>query len=150
MKGEVEKVWRRQTSDGRRFDVVQVNGERYSIWEEAYLDKIQEGQIIEFDYRESGDFKNIDAIYRVESKEKAANSKDSAKDYEDPRLTKIIRMSCLRSASRLLSGLRIPYEDRAKKAIEIAKEFERYVGEEELEGNLYEKDGEYEKDEEDE
>jgi hypothetical protein len=63
MKGEIEKIWKSQTSDGRRYNVLQINGERYSLWEEDYLDKLQEGQTLEFDFRESGDFRNISRIY---------------------------------------------------------------------------------------
>ena len=31
MKGEVEKVWNNETSDGRKYQVLQVNGVRYSL-----------------------------------------------------------------------------------------------------------------------
>ena len=42
MKGEIEKIWKNQTADGRRYDVLQIGGERYSLWEEDYFDKFQE------------------------------------------------------------------------------------------------------------
>ena len=64
MKGEVEKVWKNKTEDGRRYEVFQIGGERYSLWEEDYLDRIQEGQSLEFDFKESGEFRNITEIYR--------------------------------------------------------------------------------------
>jgi hypothetical protein len=51
MKGEIEKIWKNQTSDGRRYNVLQIGGERYSLWEEDYLDRLQEGQTLEFDFR---------------------------------------------------------------------------------------------------
>lgn len=124
MKGEVERVWRNETADGRRYNVIQIDGERYSLWDEDYLDRIQEGQIIEFDFRESGDFRNITRIYEKPEQEKPYES-----GYDDPKLKKIIRMSCLRSASRVLTGSKIPYQNRAEKAIEIAKKFEKYIDE---------------------
>lgn len=126
MKGEVEKVWKNETADGRKYEVFQINGERYSLWEEDYLDRIQEGQFLEFDFKESGDFKNITEIY--------GPSKNEEKEprYEDQKLKKTIRMSCLKSASRVLTGSKIPYQNRAEKAIEIAKKFEKYIGDEEL------------------
>jgi hypothetical protein len=124
MKGKVEKIWRNETSDGRRYNVLQIGGERYSLWDEEYLDRIQEGQMLEFDFRESGDFKNITEIYEMEVSER--------RDY-DKRLSKIIKMSCLRSASRVLMGSKIPYKNRADRAIEIARKFEKYVNEEEFE-----------------
>jgi len=123
MKGEVEKVWKNETQDGRRYEVLQINGERYSLWEEDYLDRIQEGQSLEFDFRESGDFKNITKIY--EKPEPGQEGKRN--EYEDRRNKKIVRMSCLRSASKVLTGSRIPSQERAEKTIEIAKKFEKYI-----------------------
>lgn len=127
MKGEVEKVWKNKTDDGRKYEVLQIGGERYSLWEEDYLDKIQEGQSLEFDFRESGEFKNITEIYE------SSKNEEKEPGYEDQKLKKTIRMSCLKSASRVLTGSRIPYNNRADKAIEIAKKFEKYLNEEELE-----------------
>lgn len=126
MKGEVEKVWKNETEDGRRYEVLQINGERYSIWEEGYLDRIQEGQVLEFDFKESGDFKNITEIYAPSGKEE----KDPV--YEDPKLKKTVKMSCLKSASRVLIGSKIPYQNRADRAIEIARKFEKYIDDEGL------------------
>jgi len=136
MKGEIEKIWKNQTSDGRRYNVLQIDGERYSLWEEDYLDKLQEGQTLEFDFRESGEFKNINRIY-----EPTGGNKEPGKDTKqelppeynnDPKTRKIIKMSCLRSASQILGGSRIPVGKRAEKTIEIAKKFEKYIGEDDL------------------
>ena len=63
MKGEIERIWKNETEDGRKYEVLQINGERYSLWDENYLDEIQEGQTLEFDFMESGDFKNITKVY---------------------------------------------------------------------------------------
>jgi hypothetical protein len=126
MKGEVEKVWKNETEDGRRYEVLQIGAERYSLWEEDYLDKIQEGQILEFDFRESGDFKNITKVYE------SPENETREPGYGDQKLKKTIRMSCLKSASRVLIGSKIPYQNRAEKAIEIAKKFEKYIGDEEF------------------
>jgi hypothetical protein len=124
MKGEVEKVWKNETENGRKYEVFLIGGERYSLWEEGYLDKIQEGQTLEFDFRESGDFKNITRVYELPENE----PKDP--EYGDQKLKKTVRMSCLKSASRVLIGSKIPYQNRADKAIEIAKKFEKYIDEE--------------------
>jgi len=126
MKGEIEKTWKNETSDGRRYEVLQIKGERYSLWEEEYLDRLCEGQTVEFDYRESGDFRNITRIYEPGEGEKETGN-------EDQRMKKIIKMSCLRSASRVLSGSKIPCEKRAGKAIEIARKFEKYISDDEFE-----------------
>ena len=39
----------------------------------------------------------------------------------------IIRMSCLRSASKILNGLYIDPDMKTDKALDIAKQFEKYV-----------------------
>jgi len=126
MKGEVEKVWKNETADGRRYEVFQINGERYSLWDENYLDQIQEGQTLDFDFKESGDFKNISSIY-----DKSDHPQREPKN-DNKRLKKITRMSSLRSASRILTGSKIPYQNRADKTIEIAKKFEKYIDEDEF------------------
>ena len=126
MKGEVEKVWKNETEDGKRYEVFQINGERYSLWEEGYLDRIQEGQSLEFDFKESGDFKNITEIYEPSKNE------EKEPEYGNQRLKKTIKMSCLKSASRVLIGSKIPYQNRADRAIEIARKFEKYIDDEGL------------------
>jgi hypothetical protein len=131
MKGEVEKVWKNETTDGRKYEVLQIGGQRYSIWEEEYLDRIQEGQPLEFDFRESGDFKNITKIYDKPGNEKVPDGEKKQPEY-DGRNKRITRMSCLRSAAGVLTGSRIPCEKRADKTIEIAKKFEKYIEDEEL------------------
>ena len=129
MKGEVEKVWKNETADGRKYEVFQINGERYSLWEEDYLDRIQEGQTLEFDFKESGDFKNITEIYGL------PDEGEKEPDYGNQKLKKTIRMSCLKSASRILTGSKIPYQNRAEKAIEIARKFEKYIDDEGLDAD---------------
>jgi hypothetical protein len=126
VKGEIEKIWKNETADGRKYEVLQIGGERYSLWEEDYLDKLQEGQTLEFDFKESGDFKNITEIYGP------SRNEEKEPGYEDQKLKKTIRMSCLKSASRVLIGSKIPYQNRADKAIEIAKKFEKYIDDEDL------------------
>ena len=100
MKGEVEKLWKNKTEDGRKYEVFQINGERYSLWEEDYLDKIQEGQALEFDYKESGDFKNITKIYEP------GEGKSNEKNCGCRRSEQIVKMSSLRSASHSSSAVR--------------------------------------------
>lgn len=140
MKGEIEKIWKNKTPDGRRYDVLQIGGVRYSLWDEGYLDTLQEGQTLEFDMRESGEYKNICKIY-----DPAEAKNPSEADALPPETTangngksqksrQIVRMSCLRSASQILSGSRIPAGERAEKTIEIARKFEKYIGSEDLGG----------------
>lgn len=129
MKGEVEKLWKNETEDGRKYEVFQIGGERYSLWEEDYLDRIQEGQTLEFDFKESGEFKNITKIYEQ------PGEVEKEPEYGNQRLKKTIRMSSLKSASRVLIGSRIPYQNRADRAIEIAKKFEKYIDDDGLDAD---------------
>ena len=158
MKGEIEKIWKNETADGRRYNVLQIGGERYSLWEEDYLDKLQEGQALEFDFRNSGDFKNISKIYEPTNETDkapisegpvatgkppeyvatdasgglAGNGGNGGNGGKGARSRQIVRMSCLRSASQILGGSRIPAGERAEKTIEIAKKFEKYIDDKDL------------------
>ena len=141
MKGEIEKIWKNQTSDGRRYNVLLIGGERYSLWEEDYLDKLQEGQTLEFDFRNSGDFKNISRIYEpgASAQPESEPKEELPPEYKAPwpndqKNRQIIKMSCLRSASQILGGSRIPAGERAEKTIEIAKKFEKYIDSGDLTG----------------
>lgn len=142
MKGEIEKIWKNQTNDGRHYNVLQIGGERYSLWEEDYLDKLQEGQTLEFDFRNSGDFKNISRIYEpgaANAQPEIEPKEDLPPEYKAPgpndqKTRQIIKMSCLRSASHVLGGSRIPAGERAGKTIEIARKFEKYIDECDLAG----------------
>lgn len=124
MKGEVWKVWKNETEDGRKYEVLRINGERYSLWDENYLGQILEGQTLEFDYKESGDFKNITKVSGID------NSEPKEGNHGNHRLKQIVKMSSLRSASRVLAGSKIPYANRADKTIEIARKFEKYIEDE--------------------
>jgi hypothetical protein len=53
-------------------------------------------------------------------------------DGNGQRSRQIVRMSSLRSASQILGGSRIPAGDRAEKIIDIARKFEKYIGDEGL------------------
>ncbi len=138
MKGEIEKIWKNATADGRKYNVLQIGGVRYSLWEGDYLDKLSEGQTLEFDFRESGDFRNISKIYdpagaKKPSENDALPPEPPANDNQQgQKARQIVRMSSLRSASQILNGSRIPAGERAEKTIEIAKKFEKYIGDEGL------------------
>jgi len=145
MKGEIEKIWKNQTTDGRRYNVLQIGGERYSLWEGDYLDKLSEGQTLEFDFRESGEFRNISRIYEPKSEPSeppavepadmtSGKPPEKTPEYagNGQRSRQIVRMSSLRSASQILGGSRIPASERAEKTIDIARKFEKYIDDEAL------------------
>lgn len=152
VKGTVDKIWTNKTQAGKRYNVIEVSGgARYSLWDGDYFDKIRQGQEIDFEYKETGRFKNISRIYDgSESNPGSGNEKETSaggngsgnngndgngREYTGDRLEKMIKMSCLKSASSLMTGSKTAYGDRAEKTIELAKQFERYINSELLEGN---------------
>jgi hypothetical protein len=119
MKGTVEKIWENESRSGQRYLGVSIDGQRYTLWDEKYFDLINEGEVIDFDWKKSGRYKNITEIAM----------KNDDNDYSNRRLKSIIRMSCLKSASELISDSDIETEKRADLAIDFAKKFENYIKE---------------------
>jgi hypothetical protein len=161
--GKIERVWDNATTGGVSYKVVELeNGERYSLWRKGDFEKVSKGDEIDFDYSRSGKFKNIERIYNgsevaQENPGSGQDAKDAVKDkytgpgkvnggnggseYTGDRLDKMIKMSYLKSASSLMAGSKVAYGDRAEKTIELAKQFERYINDELLEGDSQEPPG---------
>ena len=85
------------------------------MWDEGYLDRLQEGQTLEFDFLEPGEFRNISRIYEPNEKKagpgtpsNAERPEDKLPEYGEQKARQIVRMSCLRSTSQILGGSRIP------------------------------------------
>jgi hypothetical protein len=136
IKGEVEKVWHNKTSAGKRYDVIEVAGGRYSVWDGEYLGKIEKGEMVEFEYKQSGNFNNVlkfnDGSQPEQDNVKDYNNEPNTTDgngngYSGDRMQQMARMSGLKSASALLSGTKVPYGERADKTIEMAVKFEKYI-----------------------
>lgn len=119
MKGTVEKIWDNESRTGQRYLGLSIDGQRYTLWEEKYFDLIHEGEVIDFDWKKSGRYKNITKITPMND--------DNL--YSERRLKSIIRMSCLKSASELISDSEIEADKRADIAIEFARKFEDYIKE---------------------
>lgn len=117
MKGEIEKIWDNESRNGERYLGLSVDGERYTLWEEKYFDKLKEGKVIDFDWKKSGKYKNITKI----------NMNDDNSDFMERKQESIIRMSCLKSASELIAGSDLEPSKRANMALDFAKKFERYI-----------------------
>jgi hypothetical protein len=136
IKGEVEKVWHNKTSAGKRYDVIEVGGGRYSVWDGDYLGKIEKGEMVDFEYKQSGNFNNV-----LKFNDGSQPEPDKAKDYNNEpnttagngngysgdRIQQMARMSGLKTAGALISGTKVPYGERADKTIEMAMKFEKYI-----------------------
>jgi hypothetical protein len=116
MKGEIEKIWDNESRNGERYLGLSVDGQRYTLWEEKYFDKLKEGDVIDFEWKKSGKYKNITKI----------NTNDFD-DFMERKQESIIRMSCLKSASELIAGSDLEAGKRANMALDVAKKFENYV-----------------------
>ncbi len=117
MKGKIEKIWDNESRNGQRYLGLSVDGERYTLWEEKYFDKLQEGDIIDFEWKKSGKYRNITKI----------NMDDEDGNFMERKHESIIRMSCLKSASELISDSDVEPNKRADLAIDFARKFEKYV-----------------------
>ncbi len=109
--------------------------------------------MIEFDFSTSGrGFKNIERIYNgsevsggntgsesdsdsaVNGKYNGPGNGDEAgpngNGFNGDRIDRMVKMSCIKSASNLFSGSKIPFDERAEKTIELAQKFEKYINSE--------------------
>jgi hypothetical protein len=144
IKGEVEKVWHNKTSAGKRYDVIEVAGGRYSVWDGEYLGKIEKGEMVEFEYKQTGNFNNV-LKFNNGSQPEPDNGKDykaepatnTGNGYSGDRTQQMARMSGLKTAGALIAGSKVPYGERADKTIEMAMKFEKYIsGDLDLDGDL--------------
>jgi len=119
MKGRIEKIWDNESRNGQRYLGLTIDGQRYTLWEDQYFDQLQEGDVIDFEWKKSGRFKNITEI--------KYNNEDN--NYPEKKLKSIIRMSCLKSASELISDSDVETGKRADMAIDFARKFEDYIKE---------------------
>ena len=118
------KIWENESRKGQRYLGLSIEGQRYTLWEDKYFDLINEGDVIDFEWKKSGKYKNIIKI--------ATMNEDNL--YSERKLKSIIRMSCLKSASELISDSEIEADERAERAIEFARKFEDYIREDWTEG----------------
>ena len=117
MKGQIEKIWDNESRNGQRYLGLSDDGERYTLWEEKYFDRLQEGDVIDFEWKKSGKYRNITKI----------NMNDDDGDFMERKHESIIRMSCLKSASELIAGSDLEPDKRADMALDFARKFEMYV-----------------------
>lgn len=91
MKGTIERIWENQRKDGEKYWVLQIDGQRYSVWDANLLENLSAGDVVDFSYITSGRYKKITRIARAE-------------ELQEKRSRAIARMSCIRSAVELVAG----------------------------------------------
>jgi len=119
-------------NDGRTYATLSINGERYNLWDKNYLNNLKEGDKVDYDFKQSGKYKNIKNISKVNSNPKTNTTYNGLDNNGiDPSFKKdleIVRMSCLKSAiyaTRESDGLDL--DERADTVIDVARKFENYV-----------------------
>ena len=106
-------------ADGREYVSVNIDGEKFSLWDKEYFGKLKAGDTVEYKWRQSGRYKNITEIEPTNTHSYPGNN--------DDRNGQIARMSCLKSASELLANAHMDPLDKATLALDIAKKYEAYI-----------------------
>ena len=120
MRGKIDKLWENGAKTGKKYVVLEVDGQRFSLWDESWLGKLSEGDAVEFEWKQAGDYRNITEI-EVEQ--------PRAPYDPDMRDRQITRMSCLKSASTILESLDMEPDQKIDLTLETARKFEKYVKE---------------------
>lgn len=123
MRGRINKIWENSSKEGQKYWVLSIDGKRYSVFDGDYVDGLEEGSVVEYDANKKGKYNNITALKKIQVDD---DSYLSRKDEQ------IIRMSCLKSASELLSGIDMEPDKKADAAIGVARKFQRYVKDEDV------------------
>jgi hypothetical protein len=134
MRGIIEQVWENESKNGKDYLTVQIEGERYSVWDKKYFDQLQEGMEIEYDVKESGNFRHLNDIRPVERPAATPSSGPQANSHinHNSKDRQITRLSCLKSASEICAPLHMELDTKRDKVIDTARYFERYVFEDDV------------------
>jgi len=134
MKGVVDKVWENKTDDGKPYFVLKIGGEKYSVWDKKYMDGIEEGSMVEYESAQSGKFKKITDMKKIDLEPGIAPPERKPRDRNGQ---EIVRMSCIRSATALVADFGAPPEEKADITLGLARRFEKYVIDPEEEMNPF-------------
>lgn len=129
MKGTVEELSREVSKRGDEYLRVQIDGEKYSIWDPQYIGSFDVGDSLEFEYKESGQWKNITSLAVDEVENPNIPPTDTYRMAHDRR---IARMSCVKSAAYVLANLEMEAEPKGEQTLTLARVFERYIYDEDL------------------
>ena len=99
MRGTIEKIWENETKGKKKYHILAIGGENYSVWDPKLVEPLSEGSETEYEWTQSGDYKKITDLKKIQT---GPESKPSSRDR---RSVDIIRMSCLKSASDILNGI---------------------------------------------
>ena len=120
MRGTIEKIWENQAKNGQKYQVVSIDGRKYSLWNAKASEGLAEGAVVEYKWRQSGNYRHITDIEPVPDGPYESNGLEL-------RDQRILKMSCLKSASTILANLEAPAEEKIDITISTARKFEKYI-----------------------
>jgi len=91
-----------------------IEGTMFSTADKAHVQDLKEGDYVQVQWKKVGGYNNITGIRRIEHPVDAKNRQ-------------IVRMSCLNSASQVISSTKLPSTKKIERTLEAAKAFEAYV-----------------------
>ncbi len=128
MRGKVEQLTKESSKSGEYLRI-SIDGENYSVWDTEYIDSLRIGDNIDFEYKESGKWKNITELEFVDTDQ----SNNSDREYNTSIRNKYItKLSCVKSASNVLANLDMEPEGKGEKVLSLARSFEKYIYEDDL------------------
>ncbi|MCI0330688.1 MAG: hypothetical protein L0196_07020 [candidate division Zixibacteria bacterium] len=141
--GQIEDIEVKFSRRGKRYATVTIDGQIYSAWDKEFIKTYHVGDKIQFTYEINGKFANLRDIELIEpakerppngdGKEGAPTSEDDIDaflEYDTRKNRQIARLSCLRSATSIVTAANqgeMDLEDMAKYTIDLSKTFEKYV-----------------------
>lgn len=124
MKGVIDRIFENTTKKKMPYWVLSIGGENYSVWDKKFMEGLQEGATVEYGWAASGDFKKVTEIRRIDMEPSLDRE---GKAYS--RSQQIVRMSCIKSATMLVSNFDTHPNEKGEITLGLARKFEQYVTE---------------------
>ncbi|MFX1562188.1 MAG: hypothetical protein ACFFDP_02645 [Promethearchaeota archaeon] len=123
MLGRIDQLWDNETDKGKPYQVLAIGDERYSFWDKKQFGKFRKGDTVEFDWKQSGEYKNITTIDLTET---GSNASDGSNDKNE----RIVKMSSLKTAGMVLGPLDMEPREKVLLTVDTARYFEKYINDE--------------------
>lgn len=120
MKGILERIEEKESKNGGSYWLLTIGNEKYSAFERKDIEGVAEGDTVNVNYKKAGKYKNITELKKV------GNGHDEEL-YRMDKENRIVRMSSLKSASEIVSGLKLGLPEKVEATLATAKDFERYI-----------------------
>jgi hypothetical protein len=122
MKGVIDRIFENTTKKKMPYWVLSIGGENYSVWDKKFMEELHEGATVEYEWAASGDFKKVTEIRKINME---PGLEREGKVYS--RNQQIVRMSCIKSATVLISNFEAQPDEKGKITLGLARKFEEYV-----------------------